>query len=206
MKITLKIILFYLIICSSCATAIEDEDQYQKNFRIGIALYSSRDFEQADIFFRKSFAFKEHSKTAYFISDSNFELERLVEAKKFAKLALNKLEPALEDDKKKYLKELMSKIDDIAISNYKSLTSTTRYRFMMSHQNQTPLDSLSKQAIREINEKKISEAKELLLKLGIDPVEFDNPFSMPIHDKCDPNYSGVRTPEMISNCLTELYQ
>lgn len=206
MKMLPHIIYFlFFINIASVSPVIYAEEQYLKDFRTGLEFYNSKNYENADIQLRKSFELKEHSKTAYFIADANYELGRHVTAKTYAVLALHDLRPTLENDKQEYLRKIISKIDDQAINNYKRV-KTIKHRYSItSSENEFKSKDLEKiQAIEFNSKRQIQIAKEELIALGIDPDEIDDSMTTLIPDKCDPNYTGSRTTEEVNSCLAEM--
>lgn len=185
-------VLLYLVIGNPILYA--NEASYQQHFKNGIEFYESKQYKRADASLRKSFELKKHSKTAYFIADSNFELGDHATAKTYANLALYDLKPSLESDKKEYLKNMVSEIDDRAVMDYKRVKSTIRYSLTLSKNELRSKDLVKLKAIEENSKRRIQRAREKLIALGIDPDEIDNSVLMLIPDKCDPNYAGDRTP------------
>jgi hypothetical protein len=185
--------MFFL--CSSFTIA--DDSQYKKDYKIGMQHYKNRLYGQADVALRNSFAQKNDARTAYFISDSNFEIDQFVVAKKYALLALNELEPDIGHDKKDYLKKMILRIDQEAKDNYIRIRSMTR--ILLTHSANGPVvKDLAKLAgLKKQQLEKIQIAKALLLSLDINP---EDVYESNTPDKCTGSVRNL-SPEDIQKCL-----
>lgn len=196
--------IFFINIVAASPAIYANEEQYLIDFRSGLEFYNSKKYEDADIHLRKSFELKKHSKTAYFIADANYELGEFITAKTYAVLALRELKPILENDKQEYLRNIISEIDNQAINHYNRVKTTVRYSLTSSEIEFKSKDHVKIQAIESNSKKQIQRAREKLIALGIDPDEIDDSMTTLIPDKCDPYYTGSRTPEEVNSCLAEM--